>query len=125
MSENQGQINNKDFLIGTLIGGIVGASVALFLAPKSGKQLRSELNEQALIAKEVSGQIAETAKKKTTNIIEKVKSTKADEEIVQLVTNDEGIQDVLAVPLDEIATTEEIQQSKENSLIEISDKLKL
>ena len=28
-------INSKDFLIGTLIGGIIGSTTALFLAPKS------------------------------------------------------------------------------------------
>lgn len=36
-------INSKDFLIGTLIGGIIGATTALFLAPKSGKELRDEI----------------------------------------------------------------------------------
>ena len=45
-------MNTKDFLIGTLIGGIVGASAALLLAPKSGKELRSDISEQAQIAKE-------------------------------------------------------------------------
>lgn len=32
-------INSKDFLIGTLIGGIIGATTALFLAPKDRKSV--------------------------------------------------------------------------------------
>ncbi|SDB81217.1 YtxH domain-containing protein [Shouchella lonarensis] len=47
-----GEMNTKDFLIGTLIGGIVGATTALFLAPKSGKELRGDLTEQAQFVKD-------------------------------------------------------------------------
>ena len=45
-------INTKDFLIGALVGGIVGAVTALLLAPKSGKEMRSDLNFQAHALKE-------------------------------------------------------------------------
>ncbi|MGM0843899.1 MAG: YtxH domain-containing protein [Bacillota bacterium] len=58
---HEGSINAKDFLIGSLIGGIVGAATALFLAPKSGKELRDELNTHAGTLKEKSGQWRETA----------------------------------------------------------------
>lgn len=37
-------INSKDFIIGTLIGGIVGVSAALLFTPKSGKELRGDIN---------------------------------------------------------------------------------
>lgn len=118
MSNNQDQINSKDFLIGTLIGGIVGASVALLLAPKSGKELRSDLNEQALIAKEKGGQLAETAKLKTTDIIEKVKnaSTKCcqdtDEEVLENKVDDveEAIEEVAASETD---IAEEVNENEE------------
>ncbi|MEN1968185.1 YtxH domain-containing protein [Lentibacillus sp. N15] len=40
-------INSKNFIIGALIGGIVGASTALLYAPKSGKQLRDDINQGA------------------------------------------------------------------------------
>ncbi|WP_243298126.1 YtxH domain-containing protein [Bacillus litorisediminis] len=71
-----GSINTKDFIIGALVGSIVGAATALMLAPKSGKELRNDLNEQAIILKEKTGQwkelaaesgsqIASTAKEKT------------------------------------------------------------
>ena len=45
---NDNNMNTKDFVIGALIGGIVGAASALLLAPKSGKELRQDLNHQAL-----------------------------------------------------------------------------
>ncbi|MFZ5922895.1 MAG: YtxH domain-containing protein [Chloroflexota bacterium] len=35
------------FLIGTFVGGLVGATIALLLAPESGERLRSELRQRA------------------------------------------------------------------------------
>lgn len=58
---NMGDMNTKDFLIGTLIGGIVGATTALFLAPKSGKELRNDLGEQAQMAKAKTSEFTSTA----------------------------------------------------------------
>lgn len=72
IEQNQGKseenINTKDFLIGALIGGIIGATTALFLAPKSGKELRSDINEQAIVLKEKTDQLRETAKTKGTEL---------------------------------------------------------
>jgi gas vesicle protein len=79
MTQNQNQnqnqqtndsnnINSKDFMIGTLIGGIVGAATALLLAPKSGKDLRNDLNEQAVVLKEKSGQWKDTAVEKSNEL---------------------------------------------------------
>lgn len=95
MSNNQDQINSKDFLIGTLIGGIVGASIALLWAPKSGRELRMNINEQAHIAKEKGEKLAESAKQKTTILLDKVKNAgccTSDEEQMeeQSIVIDEG-----------------------------------
>lgn len=73
MEHNDGNINAKDFLIGALVGGIVGAATALFLAPKSGKEMRSDLNIQAQALKEKTGQFAETAKVKGVELVETAK----------------------------------------------------
>ncbi len=35
------------FLIGTFVGGLVGATIALLLAPESGEQLRAALRQRA------------------------------------------------------------------------------
>lgn len=44
MSDN---INGKDFVVGTIIGGVLGAGIALLFAPKSGKEIRGNLNNGA------------------------------------------------------------------------------
>jgi gas vesicle protein len=65
LSNNNNNINSKDFLIGTLIGGIVGAASALLMAPKSGKELRSDINNQAAVVKDRTVQIKDTALEKS------------------------------------------------------------
>ncbi|MBV6685313.1 YtxH domain-containing protein [Bacillus sp. JRC01] len=65
---NDSNINSKDFIIGTLIGGIVGAATALLLAPKSGKDLRSDINEQAGAWKEKTNQWKDTAVEKSNEL---------------------------------------------------------
>ncbi|HEX7541177.1 MAG TPA: YtxH domain-containing protein [Anaerolineales bacterium] len=35
------------FFIGTLIGGIIGAAVALVFAPSAGEDLRGQINDRA------------------------------------------------------------------------------
>ena len=36
------------FMIGVVVGGLVGSTVALLLAPESGEELRSQLRERGL-----------------------------------------------------------------------------
>lgn len=54
--------SGKDFVIGALVGGIIGAAAALFLAPKSGKDLRNEVIIQANTLKEKSSGLTSQAK---------------------------------------------------------------
>ncbi|WP_409302227.1 YtxH domain-containing protein [Peribacillus sp. SCS-155] len=79
-------MNSRDFIIGALIGGVVGAATALFMAPKSGKELMSDINGQARnisertgkitrVAMEKGGSIAGTAKEKTSSVGEMVSNT--------------------------------------------------
>ncbi|MGM9927101.1 MAG: YtxH domain-containing protein [Bacillus sp. (in: firmicutes)] len=81
-------INTKDFMIGALIGGITGALAALLLAPKSGRELRQDLNEGAKhlterteklrkTAAERGSEFAEAAKCKTSNLTEAVSKQSA------------------------------------------------
>jgi gas vesicle protein len=78
MSDDKNQVNAKDFIIGTLIGGIVGASAALFLAPKAGKELRDDLNEQAIYLRERTNELTAAAKEKGFGIADLAKD-KTDE----------------------------------------------
>lgn len=82
MAENN--MNGKDFLLGVVVGGIIGAATALLLAPKSGSELRADLRETAgtvtartqEIAHQVgerSQQIARTVGSQTAEIVGKAK----------------------------------------------------
>src|SRR5688500_5097916 len=42
---NQDSAGNGMFLLGALAGALVGAGVALLMAPKSGQQVRQDLNQ--------------------------------------------------------------------------------
>jgi len=73
--------HSKDLLIGGLIGGMIGAAAALLLAPKSGKELRSDLAsteggqyicQKANELKQKSEELTEQYKAATTEISEKV-----------------------------------------------------
>lgn len=81
-------VNMKDFVIGALVGGIVGAAAGLLLAPKPGKELRSDVAVQAVNLKDKSADLSSTAKDKTlqlskqiqeqsTQLVEKVKTIKS------------------------------------------------
>ncbi|WP_075620092.1 YtxH domain-containing protein [Paenisporosarcina indica] len=82
------EVNSKDFLIGALVGGIIGAAAALFLAPKSGAELRGDVSIQALQLKDKTVDLSSTAREKTAQlstqikeksgpIVDKVKSIKS------------------------------------------------
>jgi gas vesicle protein len=51
-NQNKSEDSSSSFLLGALIGGLVGAAAAIFLAPKSGRELLSTLNNQAGTLKE-------------------------------------------------------------------------
>ena len=95
--QSNNHINAKDFLIGTLVGGIVGALTALFLAPKSGKELREDLNDQAYLLREKTESLRETAIEKSSEITSTVKdktsalSKKVSEQSQGLVNKVKGI----------------------------------
>ncbi|MFD0870099.1 Gas vesicle protein [Chlamydia abortus] len=41
------KMNGKDFLVGAMVGSVIGAVTALLLAPKSGRELRKDIADQA------------------------------------------------------------------------------
>ncbi|SOC36618.1 YtxH domain-containing protein [Ureibacillus acetophenoni] len=73
-------INIKDFIIGSLVGGMVGAAVGLLLAPKAGRDLRTDVANQALTIRDKGVEISTTAKEKTVKLSNQLK-----EQSVQLV----------------------------------------
>jgi gas vesicle protein len=86
MAENNGTL--RGFIAGLFAGGVIGASLALLYAPKSGKEFRADLKEKAdhLIedadeylqaAQAKAGQIVSEAKKRSDQLISNAKQ-KAD-----------------------------------------------
>jgi gas vesicle protein len=67
------EVNSKDFLIGALVGGIIGAAAALFLAPKSGAELRGDVSTQAIQLKEKTVDLSSTAREKTSQLSSQLK----------------------------------------------------
>lgn len=63
MAERQGR--GTDFLIGAVVGGVMGAVAALLLAPKSGKELRADIADQAQQLGSKTQKLAETVSSKT------------------------------------------------------------
>ncbi|MEK4284362.1 YtxH domain-containing protein [Ureibacillus sp. FSL K6-0165] len=66
-------INMKDFVIGALVGGIVGAAVGLLLAPKTGKDLRTDVAQQAVNIRQKGLVLSSTAKEKTVQLSSQIK----------------------------------------------------
>ncbi len=60
MKEEVEVTNVRSILVPFVIGGLVGAGVALLLAPKAGKELRKDIKDIAL---DTRGKIATTVEK--------------------------------------------------------------
>ncbi|MFS0864512.1 YtxH domain-containing protein [Fredinandcohnia sp. 179-A 10B2 NHS] len=87
--------NGSTFILGAIVGGIVGAATALVLAPKTGQELRQKLNEQASIVKEKTNSFSKTLAEQSNQLLTKTKEPKepAIEEVFDEVDNSEpGIQ---------------------------------
>ncbi|OCS88308.1 YtxH domain-containing protein [Caryophanon tenue] len=55
----------KDFILGAVVGAVIGAAAALLLAPKSGHELRQNVATQAGTLRDKSVALSSTAKEKT------------------------------------------------------------
>lgn len=73
MSENNNNMNGKDFLLGAVVGAAVGAISALLLAPKAGKELRGDLATQYSTVSEKTQEIAGVVKSKGSEYAGKAK----------------------------------------------------
>ncbi len=57
MGDKNNGIQLRDFLIGAIFGGIVGAAVVLLTTPKTGREMREELSKSLETAKEKSSEV--------------------------------------------------------------------
>lgn len=102
------EVNGKDFIIGVLIGGIIGATTALLLAPKTGTELRGNLSTQAGQLKEKTMDFSSTAKEKTTQL-----SKQIQEQSGQLVDKVKAIKPTASSPLDDGTASSEGEEPME------------
>ena len=89
----------RHVLTGILVGGLIGATAMLFLAPRSGEEMRAEVRDKAL---ELRDRTADTVK----DTVSQVKS-RADELTGGVKGKSQGIkhkgQDVLVEQLDRVS----------------------
>ncbi|THE14791.1 YtxH domain-containing protein [Bacillus timonensis] len=72
-----GKNSGSTFILGTIVGAAVGAATALFLAPKTGQDLRKQINDQASVVKEKTNSLSKTISEQSNQILTKVKDFKA------------------------------------------------
>jgi gas vesicle protein len=110
-------VNTKDFVIGVLVGGIIGAAAGLLLAPKPGTELRSDAATQAIRLKDKSLAISSTAKDKTVKLSSQLKEQLSKTQKTAPVLDDGTVSSEGEEPLNEFISEVEATQL-ENKRVE-------
>lgn len=104
--DEQEESGAGSFLLGAVVGGVIGAATALFLAPKTGKEMREDLSTQAVQIKDKSIELSALAKDKATEY-----STVAKDKATEFATTAKE-------------KTEEVTKSIQEQSVQIADKVK-
>ncbi|MEI7024894.1 YtxH domain-containing protein [Paenibacillus sp. y28] len=98
----------KVFVVGAVVGSVVGAVTALLLAPKSGKQLRADISEQAAQLSDSAQRLAGQVSQKTQQLAKTV-STQTEELVTKAKNAATGlVEDVKAWKESRNAEKEEV-----------------
>ena len=100
----ESSVNMKDFVIGALVGGIVGAAAGLLLAPKAGSELRGDVAHQAVNIKDKSVELSQQLKDQSTHLVDKVKAKTSK---APTVFDDGTVSSEGEEPLDEVVSAVE------------------
>lgn len=92
MEREEGRHNVGSIIISFFLGGLVGAGVALLLAPKSGREAREQIKDLAKEVKEKTGTYVEHVKSKAATVLEKGKELIEKEKSVVSSAIDSGIE---------------------------------
>lgn len=117
--EDQDSSSTGSFLLGALVGGIIGAATALFLAPKSGSEMRVDFSTQAAQLKDKSIEISSVAKEKATEFTSVAKektgelSKTIQEQSEQLVEKVKSMKSKTSVPMDDGTASSEGEEAME------------
>lgn len=105
------------FLLGALVGGVIGAAAALILAPKTGSEMRQDLSTQASQLKNKSIELSTVAKEKATelSVVAKEKTEELgktiQEQSGQLVDKVKSMTSKTTVPTDDGTVSAEGEES--------------
>lgn len=108
----------SSFLLGAVVGGVIGAATALFLAPKTGKEMRDDFSTQAVqlkdkgielsaIAKDKASEYGSVAKEKATEFASTAKDKTGDvtktiqQQSGQIVDKVKSIKNNTNIPMDD------------------------
>lgn len=72
--------SGKDFLVGAIVGGLIGAATAIFLSPNSGQDLRQKINNNASVVKEKTNTLSKSVTEQANQILNKVKDRNSSSE---------------------------------------------
>jgi gas vesicle protein len=70
--------HSRDFMVGVLVGGAIGAAAALLYAPQSGPETRDLIKERAVDAKDRTGELATQVRDRASNIAHQAQSRVGD-----------------------------------------------
>jgi gas vesicle protein len=70
-----------DFLIGFVVGGLIGAGLGLLFAPQSGEETRELLKDKFLELKEKAEKVPEVLKKEAQQLAQKGKETISENKV--------------------------------------------
>ncbi|GEL08056.1 YtxH domain-containing protein [Salisediminibacterium halotolerans] len=122
------KMDPKDVIIGTFIGGVIGAGAALLFAPVPGRELRHNINETA---KESTTSIARNVQGQSTQVIDKVKeiSKRLRSDMDELTESADSLMDDAEGLGEEIASSvrkevEDLQRSVEQLVREVEEREK-
>lgn len=96
----------KHVLTGILVGGLIGATAMLFLAPRSGEEMRAEVRDKAM---DLRDRTSETVKDRVSQVVSKASHLRGDVRERSQNLKERG-QDVLIEKLDRV--TEAVEAAK-------------
>ncbi|MFH7819535.1 YtxH domain-containing protein [Neobacillus thermocopriae] len=98
--ETRKEVTSSSFLLGAIIGGVVGAAAALLLAPKSGKEMRKSITGQADTIIEKSAPLRDNVKSKTISLTQGIaqQSTDLFKKVTGKQANEEEILEGSEIP---------------------------
>lgn len=93
----------KHVLTGILVGGLIGATAMLFLAPRSGEEMRAGVRDKAL---DLRDRTADTVKERVSQVVSKASHLRGEAKDRSQELKQRG-QDVLVDKLDQVTAAVE------------------